>query len=98
MNAPLKGFGGTPLGAADCLSLAAAPTFATMALLEAAGGGPLSMLCSASPLGGMLPMYVLMAAFHLGPWLRLISRHSSFSASSRNSSGTERKAPNASEP
>jgi hypothetical protein len=74
MNASSKGFGGAHLGAADCLSLAAAPTFATMALLEAAGGGPLSMLCSASPFSGMLPMYLLMAAFHLAPWLRLISR------------------------
>jgi hypothetical protein len=76
MNASSKGFGGA-FSAADCLSLAAAPTFATMALLEAAGGGPLSMLCSSSPLSGMLPMYLLMAAFHLGPWLRLIYRRSS---------------------
>ena len=49
-----------PRGAADCLSLAAAPTFAVMALLTAVlGGGPLAMLCSAapeaSPLTGMVP-------------------------------------------
>jgi hypothetical protein len=67
-----------PLGAADCLSLAAAPTFAVMALLTAVlGGGPLAMLCSAtpdaSPLTGMIPMYLLMSAFHAAPWLRLIS-------------------------
>jgi hypothetical protein len=38
------------LGAAECLSLAAAPTFAVMALLTAVlGGGPLAMLCSAAP-------------------------------------------------
>lgn len=65
-------------GAADFLSLAAAPTFATMALLTAvlAGGSP-DMLCSgthdASPLTGMVAMYVLMSAFHSAPWLKLIS-------------------------
>jgi hypothetical protein len=63
-------------GAADCLSLAAAPTFAVMALLTAVlGGGPLAMLCGAdtSPLTGMIPMYVLMSAFHTAPWLRLLA-------------------------
>jgi len=58
------------------LSLAAAPTFAIMALLTAVvGGGPLEALCSAataSPVGGMIPMYLLMSAFHSGPWLKLI--------------------------
>ncbi|MGD9881604.1 MAG: hypothetical protein AB7F22_35350 [Reyranella sp.] len=63
------------LGAADWLSLAAAPTFAGMALLSAIlGGGPLDALCAASPgvsvLTGMVPMYVLMSAFHATPWLR----------------------------
>jgi hypothetical protein len=66
------------LGAADWLSLAAAPTFAIMALLTGVpGGGPLDVLCSAahaSPLGGMAPMYLLMSAFHSAPWLKLISR------------------------
>jgi hypothetical protein len=66
-------------GAADWLSLAAAPTFTVMALLTAVlGGGPLDMLCSAaehtSPLSGMIPMYLLMSAFHSPPWLKLISR------------------------
>jgi hypothetical protein len=62
------------LGAADCLSLAAAPTFAAMALLTAlGGGGPLDMLCGTSSLTGMIPMYLLMSAFHTAPWLRLIS-------------------------
>ena len=65
-------------GAADWLSLAAAPTFTFMALLTAVpGSGPLDMLCSAapgaSPFTGMGLMYLLMSAFHLGPWLRLIS-------------------------
>ena len=66
-------------GAADWLSLAAAPTFAFMALLTAVpGGGPLDMLCAAmpgaSPFSGMVPMYLLMSAFHLAPWLRLIAQ------------------------
>ena len=64
---------------ADCLSLAAAPAFAAMALLTAAlGGGALGTLCSgasdASPLSGMATMYLLMSAFHAVPWLKLISR------------------------
>ncbi|MGK6321026.1 hypothetical protein [Sphingomonas sp. DT-204] len=66
------------LGAADRLSLAAAPAFAAMALLGTRhGGGPADILCSAahdgSPLGGMVPMYVLMSIFHSAPWLRLIA-------------------------
>jgi hypothetical protein len=60
------------------LSLAAAPTFAMMALLTSVyGGGMPNMLCSsaqgASPLTGMIPMYLLMSTFHLAPWLRLFS-------------------------
>jgi len=66
------------LGAADWLSLAAAPTFAIMALLASMlGGSPADVLCSAahaSPLGGMAAMYLLMSAFHLEPWLRLVPR------------------------
>jgi hypothetical protein len=62
------------------LSLAAAPTFAIMALLSAIpGGGALDVFCSAagaSPLGGMIPMYLLMSAFHSPPWLRLIAKAS----------------------
>ncbi|HWX48914.1 MAG TPA: hypothetical protein VNZ61_12720 [Roseomonas sp.] len=66
------------LGAADWLSLAAAPTFAAMVLLTAVpGGGMPEGLCApalgASMLSGMAPMYGLMAAFHLAPWLKLIS-------------------------
>ena len=63
------------LGAADWLCLAAAPTFAVMALLTGVpSGGPPDMLCSAAhaPLGGMVPMYLLMSAFHSAPWLKLI--------------------------
>jgi hypothetical protein len=64
------------LGAADWLCLAAAPTFAFMALLSGvSASGPPEMLCSAaSPLSGMTPMYLLMSAFHSAPWLKLISR------------------------
>jgi len=61
---------------ANGLYLAAAPTFAMMALLTGVlGGGSPDALCStagASPLGGMVPMYLLMSAFHLAPWLKLI--------------------------
>jgi hypothetical protein len=63
-------------GAADWLGLAAAPTFAVMALITATGGGP-EFLCAAihfgSPLDGMVPMYLLMSAFHSGPWLKLVA-------------------------
>ena len=65
-------------GTADWLSLAATPTFAVMALLTAAFGGTPDVLCAAlqgtSPLSGMVPMYLLMSAFHLAPWLKLIVR------------------------
>jgi hypothetical protein len=70
---------GWPKAGADrLLALAAAPTFAIMALLTAAFDvGPPDILCSAtqraSPLNGMVAMYVLMGAFHSAPWLRLIS-------------------------
>jgi hypothetical protein len=60
------------------LSLAATPVFATMALLTWVQGGDADMICSAmhrgSALGGMVPMYLLMSAFHSAPWLRLITR------------------------
>ena len=66
------------LSVADWLCLAAAPTFATMALLTGVlGGDAPNMLCvpahDASPLSGMVPMYLLMSAFHSAPWLKLIS-------------------------
>ena len=65
--------------AADWLSLAAAPAFAALALLTAmTDGGHVAMLCSQagqpSPLTGMTPMYLAMAAFHTPAWLKLLSR------------------------
>jgi hypothetical protein len=73
---------GTKTMSADWLCLAAAPTFAMMALLTGLlGGGSPDMLCSsaqdASPLTGMVPMYLLMSAFHSTPWLKLISNRRS---------------------
>lgn len=63
---------------AGWLGLAATPTFAVMALLTGLSGTDADMICSAmhgtSPLGGMVPMYVLMSAFHSTPWLKLIFR------------------------
>jgi hypothetical protein len=66
------------LRAADWLGLAAAPTFAIMALLTGVlGSGQTDVLCAAaehtSPLSGMIPMYLLMSAFHVPPWLKLIA-------------------------
>ena len=80
-------------GAADWLCLAAAPTFAIMALLTGVlGGGPQDMFCAAahdaSPLNGMAPMYLLMSAFHSAPWLRLISNWRS--GARRSQSGVRR--------
>lgn len=68
----------TKARAACLLSLAAMPIFAIMALLTAVHGGSVpDMVCSAtregSLLTGMVPMYLLMSAFHLGPWLRLLA-------------------------
>jgi hypothetical protein len=65
-------------GAASLLSLAAAPTFAIMALLAGIqGAGMPDMRCAAAQdsswLTGMVPMYLLMGTFHLAPWLRLVA-------------------------
>jgi hypothetical protein len=64
-------------GLAEWLCLAATPTFAVMALLTGVlGGSPMDILCAAghgSLLSGMVPMYLLMSAFHASPWLKLIS-------------------------
>jgi len=56
----------TPLDAADWLSLAATPTFATMALLTGVIG-------DSAMDTGMVTMYLLMSAFHSAHWLKLVS-------------------------
>ena len=74
-------FGDSPgsaiLGASNYLRLAAAPTFAVMALLSGLSGSQQDLLCAAahevSPLTGMAAMYLLMSIFHSQPWLKLIS-------------------------
>jgi len=45
-----------------------------MALMTVCLGGGMEPVCSAhgSLMSGMIPMYLLMSAFHAGPWLRLI--------------------------
>ena len=62
--------------AASWLALGATPTFALMAAICALAPGP-DMICGAmahaAVPGGMAPMYALMSAFHLTPWLRLLS-------------------------
>ena len=84
-------------GAVHWLGLAAAPTFAIMALLTGVlGGGPPDVLCSAahdaSPLSGMVPMYLLMSVFHSAPWLKLISGRRSGAAVPDRASSLRRRA------
>ena len=66
------------LGAADWLGLAAAPTFAVMALLTSVlGSGKMAAICGTaqepSSIGGMVSMYLLMSGFHSAPWLKLLA-------------------------
>lgn len=58
------------------LPLAAAPTFASMALLVGASHAQShEMSCvTMSRVCGMATMYALMGAFHAAPWLQRISR------------------------
>ena len=63
------------VGLAKWLCLAATPTFAIMALLTCLDGSAMDRLCSSGPgalLSGLVPMYLLMSAFHSPPWLTLI--------------------------
>jgi hypothetical protein len=74
------GGGNAAPGMTRWLGLAAAPTFAIMALWTGTFGGYPEMLCmpmqGSSAMNGMTVMYLLMSAVHLSPWLRLIGRHS----------------------
>ena len=58
------------------LRLAAAPTFLLMGAISAFSA-PGMIICTAtmpwSPIGDMALMYLLMGAFHLSPWLKLLS-------------------------
>lgn len=69
---------GAAAAAAKGLALAAAPTFAAMALWTGLFSGRPDMPCmgaqDASPLNGMALMYALMSVLHAAPWLKLISR------------------------
>jgi hypothetical protein len=56
----------TVIDGADLIALAAAPTFAIFAVLLWSGRLP-------SPLRGMVPMYLLMGAFHVPHWLKVIA-------------------------
>ncbi len=71
-------------GAVGWLSLAAAPTFAIITLTTGIlGSSPGNMICAAghaSMLDGIVPMYLLMSAFHSPPWLKLISSRSAAEA------------------
>jgi len=63
------------VGLAKGISLAAAPIFAFMALLACWSGSPVDGMClpgALSPMGAMVPMYLLMSFFHGASWLQLL--------------------------
>ena len=57
--------------ASGWLALAASPTFGLMAWIAANDASPVALCASASSIGGMTTMYVLMSLFHVSPWLKL---------------------------
>lgn len=71
------GRGGVLRSMANRLCLAATPTFMLMALGSYLSGAASGMSCAAMPatqaFSGMTTMYLLMGAFHLTAWLRLLS-------------------------
>ena len=72
---------GTAAILARWLTLAAAPTFAIMALMTAWQSDGREIMIHAARrggqlFGGMAPMYILMSAFHFAPWLGQISNRS----------------------
>ena len=81
MTAVCNDDSGNVRGAVSWLSLAAAPSFALMALVTGLAPPAPMMNCSAMSdvapsgilsLGGMVPMYLLMSLFHAVPWIRLL--------------------------
>lgn len=59
------------------LRLAAAPTFALMALVSFVDAPPLAFCAAGAtvlPIDGMTAMYLLMSLFHLAPWLSPAAR------------------------
>jgi hypothetical protein len=73
------------------LALAAAPTFAAMAVWSASSPGSGPPLCTGNTAGfdpgGMPAMYLLMAVFHASPWLRALRQRLPCSSSLTGSSG-----------
>lgn len=70
----------TPKGKHDparWLALAATPSFAAMAWITAASPALCLSAPGPLPLDSMAMMYLLMALFHLPPWLRLLPGHHS---------------------
>ena len=91
------GEGAAAHAAARWLGLAAAPTFAIMALLTAVfrrGPGGYALLGrTCLPLSGMVPMYLLMSAFHSAAWLKLISGSKNRTSGFRRNIGHRASAP-----
>jgi hypothetical protein len=71
------GTAGSPdsaLVVAKWLRMAASPVFMIMALLTSLDASPMDSTCSHghASLSGMVPMYLLMSAFHSAPWMNLL--------------------------